>query len=136
VHKRIAIKLATMKPKRSPPHTTTSGRIVYNRKIHYFSENDVKRLIYAWADLDRDPVGGALRVWELILRLLIKVLKTDDEKRVMNRWTQLFTAFAGALVEVSASAALEPLQFIWALIHAVIAPDPTVTEEPPLQPPV
>jgi hypothetical protein len=125
-----------MKPKRSPPRTTTSGRIVYNRKIHYFSENDVKRLIYAWADLDRDPVGGALRVWELILRLLIKVLKTDDEKRVMSRWTQLLTAFAGALVEVSASTVLEPLQFIWALIRAAIAPDPTVAEELPLQPPV
>lgn len=120
----------------STVRTTSTGRIVYRRAIHYFSRQDVRRIMSAWANLDTDPIYGFLMIWTMVLELGVEVLKTNNELRAISRWAQVFQLFAATLMRVSIDFALEPLLFLWRVIRDAIGyePTPEPTPEPPAPP--
>lgn len=92
--------------------------------------------MFAWANLDTDPIYGFLMIWTMVLELGIEVLKTNNELRAISRWAQLFQLFAATLMQVSLDFALEPLLFVWRIIRDAIGYEPTTepTPEPPAPP--
>lgn len=117
-------------------HVTVTGRIVYDRKRHPFSDRDVKRIVSGWADLDTDPVSGIFKILGLLIILAEDTWRSFVDSRILRLYAQLFTEFMAFMLSVYQRYAIDPIKEVWKLVLSLLGPPPS--EEPPEvpQPPI
>jgi len=112
-------------------HKTVTGRVVYDRKKHPFSERDVKRIVTGWANLDYDPVGGVLRILYLVFAIAESAWKAFSDKKIARFWGQLLGAVLAQTMAMYQRYALEPLLELWAVIFNWLGHPPDSEETTP-----
>jgi len=113
-------------------HTTVTGRIVYDRERHPFSDRDVERIVTGWADLDTDPVMGILKILGLLMALAENTWRSYADSRILGFYAQLFFGFMAFIMSAYQRYAIDPMKEVWKLVLSLLGPAPS--EEPPESP--
>lgn len=110
--------------RRSPTHKTVTGRVVYDRPKHIFTERDVRRVTLAWANLDTDPVGGVLRILYLLFAIAEEAWRNYPDKRIVGYWGQFLGVCIAEVMSMYQRYALEPLLELWEVIRSFLGTPP------------
>jgi len=96
-------------------HYTETGRIVYQRKRHFFTQKDITRILYNIHDSNhQDIIWELLNLLNLEARILLDTLISSSEKK--NFLSSLFAAFFSQVISPFLG---EAFATIWDILQAV-----------------